>query len=65
MPRPTTFPEKLLIRFSEGTSGRIAAVLSGEETVTSLIRDTVEQELERRERAAAKAPKPKRGRRAA
>ncbi|WP_375283421.1 hypothetical protein [Sphingobium yanoikuyae] len=39
-------------RFAEGTFDRIAAVLVGDEDRTDFVREAVERELKRRERAA-------------
>lgn len=49
--RKKQFTERILQPFRDGTLERIAAVLQDDEDRTSFIRDAVEKELKRRERA--------------
>jgi hypothetical protein len=65
MGRRQEFDLKVMVRVTEDLPGRIKAVLRPKENMAGFFRATATRELERRERAAAKAPEPKRGRRAA
>jgi hypothetical protein len=51
MGRKMLFPEKLLISFAEGTKARIDAVRGAEEDVRAFIREAIEREIRRRQRA--------------
>lgn len=46
--------EQMPARFPEGTMGRIDAVLADKEKRSDFVREAVERELERREKAARK-----------
>jgi hypothetical protein len=59
MGRKKRWPERTAIKFADGTFERIAAVLEEDEDRMAFMREAVERELERRERA----PKPKRRKR--
>jgi hypothetical protein len=59
MGRKKRWPERTAIKFADGTFERIAAVLNEDEDRMAFMREAVERELERRERA----PKPKRRKR--
>lgn len=52
MARPKKFVEDMVARFAEGTFARIAAMLRPGEDRADFVRDAVEDELKRRERAA-------------
>jgi hypothetical protein len=54
MGRKKRWPERVGAKFAAGTMDRIAAALADGEERTAFIREAVERELERRERAAAK-----------
>jgi hypothetical protein len=54
MGRKKRWPERTAIKFAEGTFERIAAVLGEEEDRMAFMREAVEREIERRERAEAK-----------
>ena len=45
------FDEKALVKFPAGTFARVAAVLGPDEDRTDLIREAVDKEVKRRERA--------------
>lgn len=51
--RPGTTPEKMMVRFPAGAFARIDAV-AGRGHRAEFIRDAVDQELQRREREAAR-----------
>lgn len=53
--RKKQFTERILQPFREGTMDRIAAVLEDGEDRTAFIRETVEKELKRREKAIKSA----------
>jgi hypothetical protein len=53
MPRPKKFTEEMVSRFLPGMFARIAAVLRPGEDRADLVREAVEREVKRRERAAA------------
>lgn len=57
MARPKKFVEDMVARFAEGTFARIAAVLRAGEDRADLVREAVEDELKRRERAAKRESK--------
>lgn len=50
--RKKRWAEDMQARFAEGTFDRIAAVLVGDEDRTDFVREAVDRELKRRERAA-------------
>lgn len=52
--RKKEFTERILQPFREGTLERIAAVLEEGEDRTAFIRETVEKEIKRREKARPK-----------
>lgn len=54
MGRKKRWPERVGAKFAAGTLDRIAAALADGEERTAFIREAVERELERREKAAAK-----------
>ena len=54
MGRKKRWPERVGAKFATGTLDRIAAALADGEERTAFIREAVERELERREKAAAK-----------
>jgi hypothetical protein len=61
MGRKRRWPERTAIKFAAGTFDRIAAVLADEEDRMTFMREAVEREIERREKAAEKdAPKKRR-----
>jgi predicted DNA-binding protein len=51
MGRKLTHPERLLARLSAGTKERIDAALGEDEGQADLVREAIERELKRRERA--------------
>jgi hypothetical protein len=59
MGRKKRWPERIGAKFAAGTLDRIAAALADGEERTAFIREAVERELARREKAAAKANSPK------
>ena len=59
MGRKKQWPERVGAKFAAGTFDRIAAALADGEERTAFIREAVERELARREKAAAKANSPK------
>jgi hypothetical protein len=59
MGRKKQWPERVGAKFAAGTLDRIAAALADGEERTAFIREAVERELARREKAAAKANSPK------
>jgi hypothetical protein len=60
MGRKKRWPERVGAKFAAGTLDRIAAALADGEERTAFIREAVERELERREKAAAKTVPQKR-----
>ena len=54
MPPRKLYPETILIRAPEGTQDRLRAVLRGDETAADVLRELLEREIARRERAAEK-----------
>jgi len=54
MGRKKQWPERVGAKFAAGTLDRIAVALADGEKRTAFIREAVEREIERRERAAAK-----------
>jgi hypothetical protein len=52
--RKRQWAEDMVARFRAGTFARIAAVLEGGEDRTDFVREAVERELKRRERAKEK-----------
>jgi hypothetical protein len=54
MGRKKQWPERVGAKFAAGTLDRIAAALADGEERTAFIREAVERELARREKAAAK-----------
>ena len=52
--RPKKFVEDMVARFAEGTFARLQAVLRPNEDRADLVREAVERELKRRERAKPK-----------
>lgn len=52
MGRPPLWAENMQARFKAGTFERIAAVMRPNEDRTDFVREAVERELERREKAA-------------
>jgi hypothetical protein len=55
MGRKKRWPERTAIKLADGTFERIAEVLAdGEDRMASFMRDAVEREIERREKARAK-----------
>ncbi len=56
--RPRKYVEDMVARFVAGTFARLQAVLHPGEDRADLVRDAVERELKRRERASKPAPKP-------
>ena len=54
MGRKKRWPERVGAKFAAGTLDRIAVALADGEERTAFIREAVERELERREKAAAK-----------
>ena len=59
MGRKKRWPERVGAKFAAGTLDRIGAALADGEERTAFIREAVERELARREKAAAKANSPK------
>lgn len=59
MVRPKRIWEKRLIRFEPGTQDRIEAVLEPGEDRANFIRQAVETEIKRRERAVSRTAKDK------
>jgi hypothetical protein len=55
MPRAKKFTEEMVARFLPGSFARIAAVLRPDEDRADLVREAVEREVVRRERAAGAA----------
>ena len=55
MGRKKLWAEDMVARFPEGTFERIKAVLVGKEDRTDFVREAVERELKRREKARAKS----------
>jgi hypothetical protein len=53
--RKKQWAEDMQARFAEGTFARIAATLFGKEDRTDFVREAVERELKRREKAVTKA----------
>ena len=51
MARPQRYTESMLARFAAGTLSRIRAVLDAGEAVADVVREAVDRELGRRERA--------------
>jgi hypothetical protein len=62
MGRKKRWPERVGAKFAGGTLARIAAVLADGEERTAFIRQAVEREIERRQKAAERSA-PKKGRR--
>jgi hypothetical protein len=62
MGRKRRWPERTAIKFAAGTFERIAAVLADGEDRMAFIREAVEGEIQRRERAAERAAPKKRPR---
>jgi hypothetical protein len=60
MGRKKRWPERTAIKFAEGTFERIVAVLDDDEDRMAFMREAVERELERRERAGTKPKRRKR-----
>jgi hypothetical protein len=58
MGRKKQWVEDMQARFAEGTFARIAALLVGPEDRTDFVRVAVEREIETRERAKKRLPKP-------
>jgi hypothetical protein len=61
MGRKKRWPERTAIKFAAGTFERIAAILDDDEDRMTFMREAVEREIERRERAAEKPRRNKRG----
>ena len=55
--RPKLWPDKIVAPLPKGTKARITAALHVGEDKTDFLRDAVERELKRRERAAPKPDK--------
>jgi len=62
MGRKKRWPERVGAKFAAGTLDRIAAVLAKDEVRLDFIREAVEREIQRRERAAERAAPKKRPR---
>lgn len=58
MARPKRYIEDMLARFAEGTFARIAALLRGDEDRADFVREAVDRELKRRERASKRGTHP-------
>lgn len=54
--RKKIWPDAMLAKFPEGTFDRIAAVLRPGEDRTDMVREAVDREVRRRERAAKTPP---------
>jgi hypothetical protein len=62
MGRKLRWPERVGAKFAEGTLGRIAGVLRPKEVRLGFIREAVEREIERRQKAEKKPAPRKRSR---
>ena len=62
MGRKKRWPERTAIKFAAGTFDRIADVLTEDEDRMTFMREAVEREIERREKAAEKGALKKRPR---
>jgi hypothetical protein len=56
--RPKKYVEDMVARFVAGTFARLQAMLAPNEDRADLVRDAVEREIKRREKAHNSRPKP-------